>query len=170
MMKKIAIAIMLYSSVAVAHDARKYEIIGNLLSVAKEAHEMFASDIPFSMPYIDITDIDPVEGKHCGGKCPKEYIIAGYYNNGVVYLNNKLDWLNNEEHKAIFVHEMVHYFQDQKKVLNDVNKAACSNRKDMEKQAFKVQSQYLSKRGLSFNEAEVENLVKVSTKAVCNPD
>lgn len=164
--KNLAMAMMLYGSSAAvnATDKGTYAIIDGLVPVAKETHALVAPQLPFSMPYVTIVNI-PMQGAHCGGQCLRE--IAAYYKNGVVYLNNKLDWTK-EENKALFAHEMTHHFQDELGMLNAPNKNACSNRKEMELQAFKSQMNYLKARGLPFNHSELDDLVKSSTKVVCN--
>lgn len=162
-MKKFLLLLVLYVSNAGATVNQEIE------PLAREAHRLFAHDIPFSIPDIEYINIAAVQDKLCGGKCPSGVAVKGFYYRGIIFLSDKLDLVKDDWDKSYFIHEMIHYYQSVADILNNGEKETCSERQILELQAYTIQNQYLKGQGKFIKDSDIKDLVKASTSNCATP-
>lgn len=156
-MKIILLFLVFYTSIAGATQNQELE------PLAREAHRLFAHDIPFGVPNVEFINIETVQEKLCGGKCPKGIAVKGFYYRGMIFLSDKLDLHKDDWDKSYFVHEMVHYYQSVADFFNTGEKETCLERQILELQAYTIQNQYLKERGKFIKDSDIKDLIKAST-------
>lgn len=156
-MKKILLLLMFFTSTAGATQNQELE------PLAREAHRLFAHDIPFSMPDIEFIAIEPMQEKLCGGKCPKGVAVKGFYHRGMIFLSDQLNLKKDDWDQSYFIHEMIHYYQSVAEFFNTGEKETCLERQILELQAYTIQNQYLKERGKFIKDSDIKELIKAST-------
>ncbi len=68
--------------------------------------------------------------------------VAGYDDQGVIYIDERLKGHTDANTRSVVVHELVHYLQDLSGRYNDMDCELYSKR---EREAYSVQRQYLNK-------------------------
>lgn len=77
----------------------------------------------------------------CGGfnKCD---VVAWYNNNGIIYLDERLDGHTDAYTRSVVVHELAHYLQD---LSGEYAEMDCDLHAKREREAYSIQRQYLNK-------------------------
>lgn len=156
-MQIILLILVFFTSTAGATQNQELE------PLAREAHRLFAHDIPFSMPEVEYIAIESMQEQLCGGNCPKGVTVKGFYHKGAIFLSDKLDLRRDDWDKSYFIHEMVHYYQSVADFFNTGQKETCLERQILELQAYTIQNQYLRNRGKFIKDSDIKDLIKAST-------
>lgn len=107
------------------------------------------SDYPFPANFPNVAQVthQELERHACGGKCTM--VEAAYVPQEGIFVDSRLDPLNNEMDRSILLHELVHHVQAVTGRYADLN--ACERRQKEESEAFAIQNGYLAsvRSGLS---------------------
>ncbi len=114
---------------------RLSEILASLLLYAQMAT---GYAVPAEAPEVVFLPQAELAHKACHMPCP----VYGWYSLGhVIYLNARLDPIQDMEARGILLHELVHYLQHFANAFTD--DIECRNWGNRERQAYKVQGRWL---------------------------
>jgi len=120
-------------------------------------------DAPAVAPEVVFLPRAVLEREACGGSCE----IYGWYPNGkVIYLEDRLDPLNNPMARAVLVHELVHYLQQESGAYG--RPANCLDWLARERQAFDVQFRWMAQNNVRLRRSIVSSLRALA--AACRAD
>jgi hypothetical protein len=103
------------------------------------------SEYPFPTDFPNVAQVprEELERHACGGKCAM--VKAAYVAQQGIYVDSKLDPLNNVMDRSILLHELVHHVQGLTGRYADLNE--CQRRQQEEMEAYAIQNAYLAAVG-----------------------
>ena len=96
---------------------------------------------PETMPEIQYESNKFFQGQACNNvkKCQ---VVAWYNDKGIIFLNEKLNRLEDPIVRSVIVHELTHYLQD---LSGKFNELSCENHAAREREAYSIQRTYLNR-------------------------
>ena len=114
------------------------ELIGVLLSWASH---LSGYTYPDSIPRIEQRPAAFFEQQVCAGRKRCE-VVAWYDDQGVIYLDDRIDDIEDPLIRSVLVHELVHYLQD---LSGEFTRNDCEEKMRRERQAYAIQRSYLNR-------------------------
>jgi hypothetical protein len=111
-----------------------------VVELLQTINEISKYPFPTDLPNVAQVPHEELEHHACGGKCA--VIKAAYVPEQGIYIDNRLDPLNNVMDRSILLHELVHHVQALTGRYADLDE--CERRRQEEMEAFAIQNAYLA--------------------------